>query len=58
MTRVVSIFLPDLPTDRIRRADPSIPADQAIAVIARSGSKRWVSTRQPPASPTVVQSIG
>ncbi|WP_313617992.1 DNA polymerase Y family protein [Agrobacterium sp.] len=43
MTRVVSIYLPDLPTDRIRRADPSISADQAIAVIARSGSKRWVS---------------
>ena len=43
MTRVVSIYLPDLPTDRIRRADPSIPPEQAIAVIARSGSKRWVS---------------
>jgi protein ImuB len=43
MPRVVSIFLPDLPTDRIRRVDPSIPVDQAIAVIARSGSKRWVS---------------
>ncbi|MBD9388610.1 DNA polymerase Y family protein [Agrobacterium sp. AGB01] len=43
MTRVVSIYLPDLPTDRIRRADPSISPDQAIAVIARSGSKRWVS---------------
>ena len=43
MTRVVSIYLPDLPTDRIRRADPSIPPDQPIAVIARSGSKRWVS---------------
>lgn len=43
MTRVVSIFLPDLPTDRIRRGDPSIPPKQAIAVIARSGSKRWVS---------------
>jgi protein ImuB len=43
MTRVVSIYLPDLPTDRIRRDDPSIPPEQAIAVIARSGSKRWVS---------------
>ncbi|QFY60431.1 DNA polymerase Y family protein [Rhizobium grahamii] len=43
MPRVVSIFLPDLSTDRIRRADPSIPVEQAIAVIARSGSKRWVS---------------
>lgn len=43
MTRVVSIFLPDLATDRIRRADPSIPPEQAIAVIAKSGSKRWVS---------------
>jgi protein ImuB len=43
MARVVSIYLPDLPTDRIRRADPSIPPEQAIAVIAKSGSKRWVS---------------
>ena len=43
MTRVVSIYLPDLATDRIRRDDPSIPDDQPIAVIARSGSKRWVS---------------
>ncbi|EJC80242.1 nucleotidyltransferase/DNA polymerase involved in DNA repair [Rhizobium leguminosarum bv. trifolii WSM2297] len=43
MTRVVSIYLPDLPTDRIRRTDPSIPPEQGIAVIAKSGSKRWVS---------------
>ncbi|ASW08563.1 Y-family DNA polymerase [Rhizobium sp. 11515TR] len=43
MPRVVSIFLPDLPTDRIRRADPAIPPDQPVVVIARSGSKRWVS---------------
>lgn len=42
MPRVVSIFLPDLATDRIRRVDPSIPVDQPIAVIAKSGSKRWV----------------
>jgi len=43
MTRVVSIYLPNLATDRIRRADPSIPVEQAMAVIAKSGSKRWVS---------------
>jgi protein ImuB len=43
MTRVVSIYLPDLSTDRIRRHDPNIPLEQAIAVIAKSGSKRWVS---------------
>jgi protein ImuB len=43
MTRVVSIFLPDLATDRIRRADPTIPNDEPLAVIAKSGSKRWVS---------------
>ena len=49
MARVVSIFLPDLPTDRIRRDDPAIPADQPIAVIARSGSKRWVSSADPAA---------
>ncbi|SCX22423.1 Nucleotidyltransferase/DNA polymerase involved in DNA repair [Agrobacterium sp. DSM 25558] len=44
MARVVSIFLPSLPTDRIRRDDPAIPDDQPIAVIAKSGSKRWVSS--------------
>jgi protein ImuB len=44
MTGVVSIYLPDLPTDRLRRDDPSIPPEQAIAVIAKSGSKRWVSS--------------
>jgi protein ImuB len=43
MTRVVSIYLPDLSTDRIRRADPAIPPEQAIAVIAKSGAKRWVA---------------
>jgi len=43
MPRVVSIFFPDLPTDRIRRADPAIPVEEAIAVISKSGSKRWVS---------------
>ncbi|MBY5328494.1 Y-family DNA polymerase [Rhizobium leguminosarum] len=43
MPRVVSIFFPDLPTDRIRRADPAIPVEQPIAVISKSGSKRWVS---------------
>jgi len=49
MTRVVSIYLPDQPTDRIRRADPSIPPEQPIAVIARSGSKRWFSAADPAA---------
>lgn len=43
MSRVASIYLPDLPTDRIRRDDPSIPAEQAIAVIAKRGPKRFVS---------------
>ncbi|TAY23197.1 DNA polymerase Y family protein [Rhizobium ruizarguesonis] len=43
MSRVVSIYLPDLATDRIRRADPDIPPEQAIAVIAKSGARRWVS---------------
>ncbi|MDO1583598.1 Y-family DNA polymerase [Rhizobium oryzicola] len=43
MTRVVSIYFPGLSTDRIRRADPAIPPEQAIAVIAKSGSKRWVA---------------
>ncbi|MHC2215776.1 Y-family DNA polymerase [Rhizobium leguminosarum] len=43
MPRVVSIFFPDLPTDRIRRVDPAIPVEEAIAVISKSGSKRCVS---------------
>jgi protein ImuB len=43
MPRVVSIYLPDLPTDRIRRSEPDIPAEQPIAIISKSGSKRWVS---------------
>jgi protein ImuB len=43
MTRVVSIYLPDLATDRIRREDSAIPDDRPIAVIASSGAKRWVS---------------
>ncbi|MDH0912618.1 DNA polymerase Y family protein [Rhizobium pusense] len=42
MPRVVSIFLPTLATDRIRRADPAISAETPIAVVARSGSKRTV----------------
>ncbi|EJC64697.1 nucleotidyltransferase/DNA polymerase involved in DNA repair [Rhizobium leguminosarum bv. viciae WSM1455] len=32
-----------MPTDRIRRADPAIPVEQPIAVISKSGSKRWVA---------------
>ncbi|WP_183950022.1 Y-family DNA polymerase [Pseudorhizobium halotolerans] len=43
MARVVSVFLPTLPTDRIRRADPSLSVETPLVVIARSGSKRWVA---------------
>ncbi|MCA1443192.1 DNA polymerase Y family protein, partial [Ensifer sp. IC4062] len=43
MARVVSVFLPTLPTDRIRRADPSLAPDTPLVVIARSGSKRWIA---------------
>ncbi|WP_064839532.1 MULTISPECIES: Y-family DNA polymerase [unclassified Rhizobium] len=43
MPRVVSVFFPTLATDRIRRADPSIPGDGPLVVVARSGSKRWLS---------------
>ncbi|MEJ6849859.1 DNA polymerase Y family protein [Sinorhizobium fredii] len=43
MARVVSVFLPTLPTDRIRRTDPSLLSDTPVVVIARSGSKRWVA---------------
>jgi protein ImuB len=44
MPRVVSIYLPTLPTDRIRRDDPDIPPEQPVVVIARSGARRWVSS--------------
>ncbi|MGV1951044.1 Y-family DNA polymerase [Agrobacterium vitis] len=43
MARVVSIYLPTLPIDRIRRDNPSIPADQPLVVVTRSGTKRWLS---------------
>ncbi|PDT32283.1 nucleotidyltransferase [Rhizobium sp. L9] len=43
MPRVVSVFFPTLATDRIRRADPSIPVETPLVVVARSGSKRWLS---------------
>ncbi|TBG58354.1 DNA polymerase Y family protein [Rhizobium leguminosarum] len=43
MARVVSVFLPTLPTDRVRRADPSIPAEAPLVIVARSGSTRWLS---------------
>ncbi|MBB4576545.1 DNA polymerase Y family protein [Rhizobium lentis] len=49
MARVVSVFLPTLPTDRIRRADPSLNPDTPLVVIARSGSKRWVAAADPAA---------
>ncbi len=44
MPRVVSVYFPFLPTDRIRRhGDGSVPVDQPLVVISRSGAKRWVS---------------
>ncbi|MEF0938910.1 Y-family DNA polymerase [Rhizobium sp. BR 362] len=43
MPRVVSVFFPTLATDRIRRADPSISVETPLVVVARSGSKRWLS---------------
>ncbi|TAV50195.1 DNA polymerase Y family protein [Rhizobium leguminosarum] len=43
MVRVVSVYLPTLPADRIRRADPSIPGETPLVIVARSGSKRWLS---------------
>ncbi|PDT15416.1 nucleotidyltransferase [Rhizobium sp. J15] len=43
MPRVVSVFFPTFATDRLRRADPSIPAEMPLVVVARSGSKRWLS---------------
>ena len=44
MPRVVCVYFPDLPTDRIRRhGEGTVPVDQPLVVISKSGSKRWVS---------------
>ncbi|MGQ3215629.1 MAG: Y-family DNA polymerase [Shinella sp.] len=50
MPRVVSVYFPFLPVDRIRRrASEALPADKPLVVISRSGSKRWVSAADPAA---------
>ena len=50
MPRVVCVFFPYLPTERIRRDCPEgVPSDQPLVVISRSGSKRWVSAADPAA---------
>ncbi|MBY4618061.1 MULTISPECIES: Y-family DNA polymerase [Rhizobium] len=45
MPRVVSIYLPDLAIDRIRRADGvgMLTAERSLVVVAKSGSKRWIA---------------
>ena len=45
MPRVVSIFLPELTIERIRRTDGAkeLSVDQPLVVVAKSGSKRWIS---------------
>ncbi|WP_457584498.1 Y-family DNA polymerase [Ensifer canadensis] len=45
MPRVVSIYLPDLAIERIRRADGEgrLSDDLPLVVIAKSGSKRWIA---------------
>src|SRR5690606_6730625 len=44
MPRVVSIYFPQLATERIRRhAGEALPANKPLVVIARRGSKRWIS---------------
>ncbi|MBB3747199.1 protein ImuB [Rhizobium sp. BK591] len=44
MPRVVSIYLPDLPIERVRRMDQKaeLSPDRPLVLIARSGSKRWI----------------
>jgi protein ImuB len=50
MPRIVSVYFPQLSTERIRRrAGEALPADRPLVVIARSGSKRWVSAADPAA---------
>ncbi|MCR6502496.1 DNA polymerase Y family protein [Shinella sp. CPCC 101442] len=54
MPRVVSVYFPFLPTDRIRRhGEGAVPADQPLVVISRSGTKRWVS-----AADTAARKVG
>ncbi len=44
MPRVVWVYFPHPPTDRIRRhGEAAVPADQTLVVISKSGSKRWIS---------------
>ncbi|WP_310421391.1 DNA polymerase Y family protein [Mycoplana sp. BE70] len=44
MPRVVSVYFPYLTTDRIRRSGAeAIPVEQPLAVVSKSGSKRWLS---------------
>ncbi|MBN9032526.1 MAG: DNA polymerase Y family protein [Rhizobiales bacterium] len=48
MARVVSIYFPQLATERIRRhAGEALPADKPLVVIARRGSMRWISAADP-----------
>lgn len=48
MPRVVSVYFPQLSTERIRRhAGEALPADRPLVVVARSGSKRWISGADP-----------
>ncbi|WP_312366215.1 DNA polymerase Y family protein [Ensifer sp.] len=44
MSRVVSIYLPDLAIERLKRSDDGarLSPDLPLAIIARSGSKRWI----------------
>lgn len=50
MPRVVSVYFPQLPTDRIRRrAGEALPADKPLVVTVRRGSKRWISAADPTA---------
>ena len=50
MTRVVSVFFPQLSTERIRRhAGEALPADKPLVIVTRRGSKRWISAADPAA---------
>lgn len=50
MPRVVSVYFPQLSTERIRRhAGEALPADKPLVVIARRGSKPWISAADPTA---------
>ena len=48
MPRVVCLYFPMLPAERVRRhGNVEVPVDRPLVVVARSGAKRWLSAVDP-----------